>query len=348
MKKQDKNTTPRRSALRLLEAFSGVDEELLVRSGFATGADAENNDEKVTYVSGYDGRRRRIIYGRVAAACLALLAVGAISWNALRLSHPKGSDHAMSDVNNYDSGTSNFEQTAGGANAQTQDGNQEKVTSSTNFTGNPEISSGEDLGQPDEKGLQTDQTDGSSRGEGTDSGATPEEVDMEICSIPPDVSQELTEKEARNVAVFGDYIPEKLPRGYTFSGAWSSGESVTVSWTRGMDYIMISVSMAMPEDMESVDVEQTEAYDVWLYEVPYAETVPAQFRQVFDHPLFAAEDMSLEVVKRRMKTYEDAGDTATPRGDFSILYPDGVMVRFNGRGTAEEIWSMFDSLKKQQ
>ena len=49
-----------------------------------------------------------------------------------------------------------------------------------------------------------------------------------------------------------------------------------------------------------------------------------------------------------MKSYDDAGDTDTPRGNFSVLYPDGVVVRFNGRGTAQEIWEMFCSMGESE
>ena len=56
------------------------------------------------------------------------------------------------------------------------------------------------------------------------------------------------------------------------------------------------------------------------------------------------KDFSLEIVESRMKAYEDSGDTATPRGNFKVLYPDGVLVSFNGRGTAQEIWDMFCSM----
>ena len=52
------------SALRILEAMSGIEEELLLRSEL----------------------RRRPFWtqGRAVAACLALLVVGGLSWNALR------------------------------------------------------------------------------------------------------------------------------------------------------------------------------------------------------------------------------------------------------------------------
>ncbi len=94
----------------------------------------------------------------------------------------------------------------------------------------------------------------------------------------------------------------------------------------------------------TVDIARAEIYDVRLYEIPYGETVPEEYREVFQDPVFAVEDLSLEVIESRMASYNDSGDTDTPRGNFRVLYPDGVLVRFNGRGTPEEIWEMFCSM----
>ena len=62
----------------------------------------------------------------------------------------------------------------------------------------------------------------------------------------------------------------------------------------------------------------------------------------------AVKDFNLEIVKSRMKSYDDQGDTDTPRGNFSVLYEGGVLIRFSGRGTAEEIWEMFSSMGGQE
>ena len=62
----------------------------------------------------------------------------------------------------------------------------------------------------------------------------------------------------------------------------------------------------------------------------------------------AGKDFNLEIVKSRIKSYDDQGDTDTPRGNFSVLYEGGVLIRFNGRGTAEEIWEMFCSMGGQE
>lgn len=110
-----------------------------------------------------------------------------------------------------------------------------------------------------------------------------------------------------------------------------------------MDMILLHLEQTQGT-VETVDVEKPEIYDERLYEVPYGETVPEEYRQVFQDPVFALEDFSLEIVESRMKAYEDSGDTATPRGNFKVLYPDGVLVSFNGRGTAQEIWDMFCSM----
>lgn len=166
----------------------------------------------------------------------------------------------------------------------------------------------------------------------------------EACGLPSATWENLTEEEARGMET-GQYLPTDLPRGYSFeSAAWYAENGILhAGWKNGMDYIEISISR--PEgDMETVDVGLPETYDVHLYEIPYGESVPEEYREVFSNPVFAWEDMSLEIVKCRMASRQDRGDTATPRGNFAVLYSDGVLVRFTGRGSAEQIWEMFCSM----
>ena len=113
-----------------------------------------------------------------------------------------------------------------------------------------------------------------------------------------------------------------------------------------MDSIVIRIDIPK-EKPTAVDMAKAETYDEYLYDIPHAETVPEEYRDIFDNPVCAWEDFSLEFVQKRMIAREDAGDTDTPRGNFSVLYPDGTVVYFSGRGTAEEIWDLFDSIKVQ-
>ena len=110
-----------------------------------------------------------------------------------------------------------------------------------------------------------------------------------------------------------------------------------------MDYIMLSLRRT-EEDVATVDIDKPETYDQRLYEIPFGETVPGEYREVFDDPVFAWEDLDLEIIRSRMLVFEDRGDTAVPRGNFRVLYPDGMLLGFNGRGTAEEIWEMLGFL----
>lgn len=183
-------------------------------------------------------------------------------------------------------------------------------------------------------------------------GAEYEEVLDEQLGTPLDSRHALTEVEARAVEGLGEYIPDVLPEGYILESC-RAGVNVNTGnydnlffcWTREMDSIMITVSLADGKELVLADVNKPETYDVHLYEIPYAGTVPDAYREVFQNPVFAAEDLSEEIVRARMKAVADAGDTDTPRGNFSVYYEEGILLRFSGDGAPEEIWDMFQSMK---
>lgn len=332
MSDREKKTDQTQGALRLMEALSGVDQELLLRSEYR--------------------RKPYWAYGRAAAACLALVVVGVLSWNGLRViwTPEGGTGSSSAGGNGYDSApmiadvrsddTDELETAAGYAIAEDAGaGSTEPMDDATKEDLADTETRVQDMEKHKEYDKITNYTDGQPEESPMSSGSSEDEV----CAYPRNSIKELSEEEARNTEILGACLPKKLPAGYTFKNAQGSDGEITVTWTRGMDSIIISVSLAVPESAVTVDVEKPETYDVWLYEIPYGETVPEEYRQVFNDPLFAAEDLSLEVVQSRMKSVRDAGDTDTPRGSFSVLYPNGVVLHFNGRGTADEIWEMLHS-----
>lgn len=329
MSDREKKTDQTQGALRLMEALSGVDQKLLLRSEYR--------------------RKPYWAYGSAVAACLALVVVGALSWNGLRMIWtPKGGAGSSSaDGSSYDSasmhadarsGDADEPETAGGY-AIAEDAGAGSTESMVDAI-KADIADTENQIQDMESSKEHDQITNSTDGQPEDSPMFSGSREEEVCGYPLDSREELSEEEARNTEILGAYLPKNLPARYTFENARGSDSGITVTWTRGMDSIMISVSLVESENTVTVDIAKPETYDVHLYEIPYGETVPKEYWQVFNDPLFAAEDLSLEVVRSRMKSVRDAGDTDTPRGDFSVLYPDGVVLRFNGRGTAEEIWEM--------
>lgn len=349
-------------ALRILEALSAVDEDLLERCKEAP--EPVESTGKTAKILNFKKRRKPLWkMGRTWAACLGLLAVGFISWNGLRLA----TSHGLS----FDSAGNS---TGGGLN-QSQSTTEETSPEDSEgvYSGNTDIADNARGEAPsgETAGYTEAEVNG---GSGSDSGSTldsdevinrespnetdqepyKEDIQKEVGSSVSDTSatKPVTEEEARNWMPLGAYIPQNLPEGYHVENAYINPEeqSVTMIWTRGMDNIMVSVSNVAPGTMETVDITKPETYDERLYEIPYAETVPEEYWESMNNPVFDFSDMDydngLELMNSRMISYDDAGDTNTPRGHFTILIEDKILLYFNGRGTPEEIWNMFYSMKR--
>lgn len=364
-------------ALRIMDALSAVDEELLERS---YGEAAQE-----IY---FDGKRSHKLlwqYVRPWAAVLCLAVVGVLGWGSYELTRkvndmPSGgsmNDMAIMSVelpNDGEGAAPEAVPEEGGAAGQAAGGmaeEEEVDRMSQENAGNKLMGADTDgahdlggtsgatgtsgnSGMPQREGDKAEEKSGDIQPgagavqEGSTESATEETAVLDGEGCPAAKLQELTEAEARSREGLGDYIPEKAPGKYSFESAFCNLDlqeaNVTITWSRGMDSILWTVT-EVEEVPETVDIEAPKTYDRRLYEIPYAETVPQEYRQSMDSPVFAWEDFTLEAVRSRMTAYSDRGDTDTPRGNFAVLYPNNIVVRFNGRGTAEEIWEMFDSIK---
>lgn len=310
MKEEKMNLRKDDGALRIMEALSAVDQELLERSGMPAveAVEGKRSGRKVTYVSlNKKGSRKHWRYGHMAAACLAILVVGAVSWGGQRLTRMNlGNDSSSSGL-------------SGGAQLSDTATNQESAQ---------EMEAG--------GGMYTDNDVTSEEYNGAEAPGT--EAYMNL--------QTITEEQAR-ASELGAYLPSLLPAGYSLESVQTDDQGqLYLCWTSGMDTIHLSVTNVEAGEFETVDISRPETYDVRLYELPYGETVPREYWEIFNNPIFWVEDFSLEAVASRVKSYQDAGDTDTSTGRFSVLYPDGILVGFNGDGSAEDIWTMFASLRE--
>ncbi len=176
--------------------------------------------------------------------------------------------------------------------------------------------------------------------------------DMEPSFVSDLVSDPLDEAAIRATEELGAYLPTELPAGYVYESGYRTGEadgaeSISVLWSHGMDTIHISISRyEESEEMQErlADISRPETYDVYFYEIPYCDSVPEEYYMTFHYPIFRESDFCLDIVKMRMMSVSDQGDTDTPRGSFAVLYDGGVLVEFNGDGDAESIWNMFQSI----
>lgn len=306
MNEEKMNLYKDEGALRIMEALSAVDEELLEQSGIpmAEAGEEKRSGKKVTDMSSYRKRSHSLWrYSRMAAACLALVVVGAVSWSGFRLARFMNLDESNL------SGSSGGGQTGAISNQETAQG--------TTTGGGMNIAP-----------------------EGMDEGY----ADAEAPEAGADTNLQIITEEQARASELGVYLPCLLPSGYSLESAWTDDQGqLYLCWTSGMDTIRLSITYVAAEELETVDISRPETYDVRLYELPYGETVPHEYWEIFDNPVFWADDFSYEAVASRMKSYENAGDTGTLTGRFSILYPDGILVGFDGDGSAEDIWTMFAS-----
>lgn len=342
-------------AMRLFEALSGVEEELLAKAdGEMMEVPVREKKKKLVFF-----RSKSRLAASLAAAASILLVVCAVWAGMPMLNAIETADTAVETAvekmtSTTTSGTANdtevlvdeaFEEVSVENEAIEKEAVEEAEDIEGSVAGDKTMNKSEAKieGEKESTGAQkevADYKDGQGRGDGA--------ITELVGSVPLDERIDLSESQARSLEVLGAYIPAKLPAGYTWESAkgavnaeTGACESISLCWTKGMDSIMLRVSLADANHITLTDIAKKETYDVSLYDIPYAETVPEEYRQNFEDPVFAAEDLSLELVQSRMKAVADSGDTDTPRGSFSIWYPEGILVDFNGDGTPEEIWEMF-------
>lgn len=342
-------------AERLFGALAGVDEELLARS-----------EEKA--------QSRKVIplwrYGKAAAACLCMAVLGVACLALSQAGILGGSSKDMASTENTAYSILGYEveepaeaDTNGESYAEavvSEEASWGEATSMTDeyMQDREDEKKAEAASESEERENGVNQESVKNNSGETDSGSGKEMVMDVGPAMPENVELDLTMEDAENTEVLADYIPQ-VPQGYVLDNVTRSftknsiGEKeyyeLYILWRKGMDNISISITQLDTKTEELyreqlVDVENEASYNTHLYDTPYVETVPQEYRQVFDDPVFAAEDMSLDIVRARMKSHNDRGDTNTPRGKFSILYDNGILLRFSGDCDAQAVWNMLKDM----
>lgn len=154
--------------------------------------------------------------------------------------------------------------------------------------------------------------------------------------------------QARQEAEFAPYLPASEPEGYSsytgnkeFYGRLSYQEGIQnmlfVRWSRGYDNVEVAVYRDGCYTCNPVDPDNLASYDLRLYEIPWCDSVPEEYRETVDHPAFRAEDMSLAIVEARGREHDTGGMTYS----FDVIHPGGVVVSYRCDGlTAAQVWEM--------
>ncbi len=146
----------------------------------------------------------------------------------------------------------------------------------------------------------------------------------------------------------GSLLPKDPPQGFAFESASCTEDRYSVIWYRGLRELNWYIRDYREADAARItSVEDTVNYDLTLYPIPRAESVPEELREMVDDPIFRAEELTPEAVNARAYSVEDAGDVSGPRLRFSVLYGD-KLVTVSAKGVQPEwLFEQLSALPRQ-
>ena len=168
-------------------------------------------------------------------------------------------------------------------------------------------------------------------------------------SIPEFFDIQLSMEEAQQNEEFGKYMLLAVPNGFTEESIRrykdQNSDYLSGLWTKGYDELSWRVSFFSDEDAGRITgVIDKENYDLSLYPIPRAESVPDELREIVDNPIFIAEELTLEAVYARAYKTGETGDSNGWRMNFSVEFDD-VIVTVRAKGTDPEwVYSQLKSM----
>jgi len=315
-------------AMKLFEALSGVDPELLERCG-------GTSLEKKKKVKGMIFQR----YGRAMAACICLLAVGALSWGGYRLvwgpcgSADSGNGTAAAQnqtaVNLSDMEVSAAPDMAGGAGDSYQAPEAPSQESVKEYEGNQDtLTFGETSSDKAESGsrapiqdyvseLQIPMTSAGNTAEAAGAAGIEAQRESEAKkeTVITDSRREIEWEQACALEPFSGYFPTVIPEGYQPFSARRSAlpqewNEVLFQWSSGNQRLYLEMSVVDAKRKESATWSQPENY-------------------------YSAEEFTRELIPEPSEDGEIR---------FTVYYPDGVELLFAGSVSRDEFWEMYLSV----
>lgn len=159
--------------------------------------------------------------------------------------------------------------------------------------------------------------------------------------IPEWFDQKLTLEEARKEADFGSYMIQEIPAGFTEESIRryknQNMNYLSGLWTKGYDSLSWKIYFYDEKDeVRLTSVEEKKNYDLSLYPIPRAESVPENLREIVDNPIFEADELTLETVYARAYQVNEVGEDDGWRMEFCVRYED-VIVEVRTKGI-EPTW----------
>lgn len=195
---------------------------------------------------------------------------------------------------------------------------------------------------------ELDGSDYHGAGESSQSASGSESTDGDKIRPVEESETQLTFEQAKADTDFGAYFLKEVPTGFAEESIYRThhpkgSDFLSGLWTRGYDELRWRVTEFGKDDaMRLTSVEQKENYDLSLYPIPRADSVPDELLKMVSFPVFEAEELTLDAVYARAYRVEDAGDSNGYRMEFAVKFGDKV-VEIRAKGLSPE-W-IFEQLK---
>ena len=141
--------------------------------------------------------------------------------------------------------------------------------------------------------------------------------------IPEWFDKSLSHQEALNDSDFGTFMLREVPSGFVAESIRrykdQTADYLSGLWTSGYDELWWKVYTLGEADKDRLtSIEDTENYDLSLYPIPRASSVPEDLRELVDNPVFSADELTMDAVWARAYTTGEAGDSDGWRMAFSV------------------------------
>lgn len=154
--------------------------------------------------------------------------------------------------------------------------------------------------------------------------------------IPEWFDKSLSYQEALDENDFGSFMLREIPSGFAAESIRrykdQTADYLSGLWTSGYDELRWKVyTISEADEGRLTSVADTENYDLSLYPIPRASSVPDDLREIVDNPIFSADELTMDAVWARAYTTGESGDSNGWRMAFSVRYGDTIVeVRTKG------------------
>lgn len=154
--------------------------------------------------------------------------------------------------------------------------------------------------------------------------------------IPEFKDQALTLAQGLSDPDFGAYLPIEPPAGFEEESIRrymdQKHDYLSGLWTKGYHELRWKVSRFNEEaEKRLTHIGDTENYDLSLYPIPRAESVPSHLQEIVDNPVFYAEELTEAAVMARASLLAESGEAPAQHTVFSVKFDDIVIeVRTKG------------------